>query len=123
MAAEITAECLLLAAAAGVTSLLALVRIVQGAVLQYRETGTLLTRYPDTPAMRRWHHVNNVLLGSISCVVSFVVACHLAYAAWWGERNGMNGWRVCLYGVPLFLGASVFIGIAVWRSTRRTPKD
>lgn len=116
-------NCLVVSVLAGLLTLLALVRIVQGVLLQRRETGTLWSWFPDTPATRRWQHVNNVLFGSIGCVVSFVVACHLAYAAWWGERNGMTGWRVCLYGVPLFLGASVFIGIAVWRSTRRTPKD
>jgi sterol desaturase/sphingolipid hydroxylase (fatty acid hydroxylase superfamily) len=121
MAEDITTDCLLFTVVVGVVSLVAFLRVFQGVILQYRETGSLLTRYPDTPAMRHWHHVNNVLFGSICLAVGLAGTIYFLYAAWWGSRNGVEGWHMYLWTLPVPIFMILFGVLGAWRSLPQRP--
>jgi hypothetical protein len=116
-------SCLASAAFGGLLLLLVTVRCVQAMILQYRETGSLLTRFPDTEATRRWEHVNTVLYGSIFGVLFLVLA---ADATWllltsWPLLNDPVEWTIALS----VIGGSAILGLccgfSVWRSLRQRP--
>ncbi len=112
-------ECATLGIVVGMLCILAFIRIIQGMLIQIRETGPLLSWQPDSPAMRRWQRGNSILFGTIASAGCFVIACHLLYAAWWSFANQVNLGRLYLCAAILNLVMSLGSGFVAWRAFRQ----
>lgn len=106
-------------------ALLAFVRIVQQLILIHRETGSLFTWKPDTPALRRFQRVNNLLFGSIQFIIALSGACAAVWVSWFCFQNGNArvGKLTIFLGLPIMLIVMFTGAYTVWKSFHQHPAE
>jgi hypothetical protein len=104
---------------------LAFARIVQELVLIYRETGSLLTLKPDTPAIRRFRRVNGLLFGSIQFTVGLAFACGAVWCSWRCFQNGnaLIGKTMAFLGLPTALIVMFTSACVIRKSLHQDPAE